>query len=155
MPNFTVVDLDEGGIDAAYPLVRTLTPEVSPAQWRDYACKARDKGGLLGLVADSGTLFGLLSYRIEESLQDGPVLSIRDFVTFELSGAAPGRRALCEAAEAVARKKGCTSVELRLASRGFADGGTAKAQGWTRLGHNLDAVVFAKHLDSGAPTAAP
>lgn len=147
MPIFSVVDIDENLFGAAYPLVRTVAPGVSVEQWSLYARKARMRGGLLGLIGAENTLFGLLTYRNEDNLRHGRIFHIDNFVTFELNRAAPGRRALCEAAEALARQQGCTAIELRLDSRGYADGGTAKAQGWLNLGHSLEAVVFTKSLE--------
>ena len=148
MPIFSVVDIDENLFDAAYPLVRTVAPGVSAEQWSAYAYTVRMRGGLLGLIGAENALFGLLAYRNEESLRHGRIFHIDNFVTFELNRAAPGRRALCEAAEALARKQGCAAIEIRLDGRGFADGGTAKAQGWLNLGHRLDAVVFTKSLEA-------
>jgi len=63
-----------------------------------------------------------------------------------LSRAAPGRAILLEAAEKLARDLGCTGLELRLSARGFADGCSARAQGWTSLGLSLDSVIFVKPL---------
>ena len=146
MAILTVVDIDEKLFDAAYPLIRTIAPEVSAEEWSDYAGKVRLCGGLLGLLGPDGTLFGIMTYRVEESLRRGQCLLIGDFVTFELNRAAPGRRALCSAAEALAREKGCTAIELRLDSRGYVDHSTVKAQGWASLGHSLDTVVFVKSL---------
>ena len=146
MPIFTVVDINENLFDAAYLLIRNIAPEVSPEQWSDYARKAELSGGLLGLVGTEGALFGLVTYRVEESLRRGRFLLIDNFVTFEFSRAAPGRHALCNAAEALAREHGCTAIEVRLDSRGFVDHVTAKAQGWLDLGHSLAAVVFVKFL---------
>ena len=157
MPIFSVVDMDENAIAAAYPLVRTVAPEVSAEQWSDYARKLYGAGGLLGLTGADGALFGFFSYRKGDTLRYGCVLHIDIFVTFELNRAAPGRRALCEAAETLARKQGCAAIEIRLDSRGFADSGSAKSQGWLSLGHRLEAVVFTKLLEAGieADTAAP
>ena len=148
MPIFSVVDMDEKLFEAAYPLVRTVAPGVSADQWLGYAHKVRRRGGLLALIGADNLLIGLLAYRGEESLRHGRIFHVDNFVTFELSRAAPGRRALCHAAEALARKQGCAAIEIRLESRGLADGGTAKAQGWLNLGHNLEAVVFTKTLDA-------
>ena len=149
MPIFSVVDMDENAAAAAYPLVRTAAPDVSAEQWLDFAGMVRMRGGLLGLMGPQSTLFGLLTYRNEESLRHGRTFVVDNFLTFELNRAAPGRRALCEAAETLARKQGCTSIEFRLDSRGYADGGTAKSQGWLSLGHRLEAVVFTKLLEAG------
>lgn len=155
MPIFTVVDINEKRFDAAYPLIRTVAPEVSAEQWSDYACKARRRGGLLGLVGSDGALFGLVTYRVEESLRRGRFLLIEDFVTFELNRAAPGRHALCNAAEVLAREQGCTAIEVRLDSRGFVDHTTVKAQGWMNLGHSLAAVVFVKFLAARVDLESP
>ena len=155
MAIFSVVDIDEKLFDAAYPLIRTVAPDVSAPQWSDYACKARMRGGLLGLIGAEDALFGLLTYRHEQSLRHGRIFHVDNFMTFELSRAAPGRRALCDAAEALARKQGCTSIEFRLDGRGYADGGTAKAQGWLTLGHSLEAVVFTKLLEAGGEVLEP
>ena len=155
MPIFSVVDIDENLFGAAYALARTALPEVSAKQWSDYARNARAQGGLLGLVGAQGTLFGFVSYRIGAALRHGRTLQIDHFVTLELSRSAPGRRALCGAVEALARKQGCTAIEVRMDSRGYADGGTAKAQGWTSLGHSLEAVVFTKSLEAGSEVLEP
>ena len=150
MPIFSVVDIDEKLFDAAYPLVRAVAPEVSAEQWLVYARKVRMRGGLLGLIGAENALFGLLTYRNEENLRRGRIFYVDNFVTFELNRAAPGRKALCEAAEALARKMGCTAIEIRQDSRGSADGGTTRTQGWSNLGHSLDAVLFTKLLDAGS-----
>ncbi len=155
MPIFSVVDMDENAFAAAYPLVRTVAPEVSAEQWSDYARKLGSEGGLLGLTGADGALFGFLSYRKGVTLRHGRVLHIDNFVTFELNRAAPGRQALCEAVEVLALKQGCTTIEIRLDSRGYADGGATKAQGWLNLGHSLDAVVFTKTLEAGGELLEP
>ena len=148
MPIFSVVDMDENAFSAAYPLVRTATPEVSVEQWLDYARKVRMRGGLLGLMGPQSTLFGLLTYRGEESLRHGRIFVVDNFLTFELNRAAPGRQALSDAAEALARKQGCNAIELRLDSRGFAIDRSAKARSWLDLGHTFQGVVFTKILDA-------
>lgn len=146
MPLFSVVDIDEKLFDAAFALVRTAMPDVSAKQWSDYARNACAHGGLLGLVGAQGALFGFLSYRIGESLRHGQVFHIDHFVTFELSRSNPARRALCEAAEALARAHGCGTIEVRISGNNYAVCGTAKAHCWQELGHVLDGVVFAKRL---------
>ena len=146
MPIFTVVDINENLFEATYPLIRTVAPDVSAKQWSDYARKVRLCGGLLGLAGAEGALFGLVTYRVEECLRRGRFLLIDNFVTFELNRAAPGRHALCNAAEVLAREQGCTAIEVRLDSGGYVDHTTVKAQGWIDLGHTLAAVVFVKFL---------
>lgn len=151
MPIFSVVDIDEKLLEAAYALVRTVMPDVSAIQWRDYASDARSRGGLLGLVGPQGNLFGFLTYRDEHSLRHGKTLHIDQFVTFELSRLAPGRRILYGAAESLALSRGCKAIELRLGKFGIAHGAVSKAQYWFDLGCSLDSMVFGKSLLSGLP----
>ena len=108
----------------------------------------RMRGGLLGLMGPDSTLFGLLTYRNEASLRHGRIFVVDNFLTFELNRAAPGRQALCDAAEVLAREQGCAAIEFRLDSRGYAIDRSAKARSWLDLGHSLEAVVFTKILDA-------
>lgn len=148
MPQFSVIDLKASQLDSAYPLVRTFAPEVPLKRWRDYGKRLLKDGGMLGLAGAEGMLFGVLSYRKQERLP-GPVLKVDDFVTFELSRAAPGRRMLCEAAEGLARDMGCVAVELRLSSRGFVTDDSSRALGWTSVDHRPEAVILAKQVPTG------
>jgi hypothetical protein len=153
MPLYSVVDIGENALDSVYPLVRTMAPEVSLEQWLDYARMAQRRGGLLGLFGPDGALFGFLAWRKETTLRRGTVLHVDKFVTFELSRAGDGRRALCEAAEALARREKCSAIDLRLGSRGYAGDAADKADGWTSLGHSLGGVIFTKSLAPDRLTA--
>lgn len=145
-PQFCVDELKASEADAAFPLVRAIAPEVTLDDWRDYVRRRSMQGGLLGLFGVDGALVGLLSYRFGERLRRGRVLALDDFVTFELSQGAPGRGALMEAAEDLARSLNCTELEVRIAARGFADADSAKASGWLTLGLAFDSVIFVKSL---------
>jgi len=145
-PQFCVDELKTSEADAAFPLVRAIAPEVTLDDWRDYVRRRSMQGGLLGLFGADGEVAGLLSYRLGERLRHGTVLALDDFVTFELSRNAPGRRALLAAAEDLARHLGCTGIELRIGARGIADPGSPRLRGWVSLGLDLDSVVFATDL---------
>jgi hypothetical protein len=145
-PQFYVDALEPVLADAAYPLVRSIAPEVTLEDWLDYVERRCREGGLKGLFDVNGALVGLFSYRFGERLRHGRVLALDDFVTFELSRAAPGRAALMAAAEELARSLGCTGIEVRIASRGFAEPDSPKASGWLALGLALDSVIFVKPL---------
>lgn len=145
-PVFYVDALTPVQADGGYPLVRSIAPEVTLEAWRDYVQRRYRSGGLLGLKDENDCIIGLLSYRLGERMRHGLVLTLDDFVTFELSQAAPGRAALLEAAEKLGRDLGCTGLELRVGSRGLADEQSSKARGWTALGLALDAVIFVKPL---------
>lgn len=145
-PVFYVDALTPAQADGAYPLVRSIAPEVTVEGWRDYVQRRYRAGGLLGLHDENDCIVGVLSYRLGERMRHGLVLALDDFVTFELSKAAPGRAALLEAAERLGRELGCTGLELRVGARGLADPQAPKAQGWISLGLELDSIVLVKPL---------
>ena len=145
-PQFYVVGLGLEEADAAYPLVRSIAPEVGPDDWRRYVRRRCHDGGFKGLFDSNDILIGLFSYRFGERLRQGRVLALDDFVTFELSQAAPGRKLLMAIAETYARHRGCTGVEVRIGARGMADAQSPKATGWLNLGFDLESVVFVKSL---------
>jgi hypothetical protein len=145
-PQFSLGELCAVEAGVAYPLVRAIAPEVRLADWLDYAERRCREGGLLGLFGADGCLIGLTSYRLGERLRHGRVLALDEFVTFELSQAAPARKFLLEAAEDLARSLGCTGLEVRVGARGMVDGGSSKATGWVSLGLALDSAVFVKGL---------
>lgn len=145
-PQFYVVGLGIEEADDAYHLIRSIAPEVGPHGWRNYVRRRCREGGFKGLFDDSGILVGLFSYRLGERLRQGRVLALDDFVTFELSEAAPGRKLLMAMAEKLARHLGCTGIEVRISGRGVTDPDSAKAGGWLALGMALESVVFVKSI---------
>jgi hypothetical protein len=149
-PQFCVEELKTSEADSAFPLIRAIAPEVSIEDWRDYVRRRSMQGGILGLLGADGEISGLLSYRLGERLRHGTVLALDDFVTFELSQDAPGRRALLAAAKELAKELGCTGIELRIGPRGIADAASPKVGGWVSLGLDLDSVMFATKLSKPA-----
>lgn len=145
-PVFYVGGLTPAQADGAYPLVRAIAPEVTLDGWRDYVQRRCRVGGLLALRDERDGIIGLLTYRLGERMRHGLVLALDDFVTFELSQAAPGRAALLEAAERLGRELGCAGLELRIGARGLADPSAPKAQGWMSLGLELNSIVLVKAL---------
>lgn len=145
-PQFYVVGLGLAEAGAAYPIIRAIAPEISLDDWLDYVRRRGREGGFIGLFDEGGTMVGLASYRICERLRHGRVLTLDDFVTFELSRSAPARAALMAAAEDRARLLGCAGIEVRAGARGLADTDGRKARGWLALGLTLDSVVFVKSL---------
>jgi hypothetical protein len=147
MRRFTVSDLADDQLESAYAPIRTLAPDVSLERWLTYARALQQRGGILGLFGGDGMLFGLLTYRRDDCLRYGPVMLVDNFVTFELNRASPGRKALCEAIEALARAQACAAVRMIVGGRGHIVAGSAKTSGWIALGHNAEAIVLTKRLD--------
>lgn len=153
MSQFRVRELADVELEPAFALVRTHAPGVTLNRWLDYARGLEARGGVLGLFGEAGALFGLLTFREQPCLRYRQVLLVELFVVFELSSAAPGRRALCEAAEELARERECAAVMFVVGSKGYADAGSEKAQRWNAQGHFVDKVILTKELVDAA--AAP
>ena len=111
--------LNTSEAEEAFPLVRAIAPEITLDDWREYVRRRSMQGIMLGLIGADGEVCGLVSCRLGERLRHGTVLALDDFVTFELSVAAPARKALLAAAEDLARDQGCAGLELRIGSRGI------------------------------------
>ena len=134
-------------LDDAYGLIRSMAPGVTHAQWLRFARSIAAKGGILGVFGAGGSMFGLLTWRKEECLRYGTVLLVENFVTFELSRAAPARRALTDAVNALACEEACSAVRLIVSGRTIVDSASARTQGWTSLGLEPDEVVFTRTTD--------
>ena len=129
---------------------------VRPSEdlWQSLAATRLADGGILGLYGGDGALTGLLSWREEQRLAHGKVLAVQDFVVFELSRAAPGRRALCDAAEKLARARNCDAIEFRVPAKLSGECLPARLAGWLELGHGIDSLVLLKPLRPTAPRLA-
>ncbi|MDT9600885.1 hypothetical protein [Sphingosinicella rhizophila] len=148
---FSVSELRKDQIPEAYALIRMAAPEVAFQRWREFAdALIADGGGILGVFAGDWTLHGLATYEVDDVLRHGRTMKVDTVVTFELNRLAPARKALCEGLERRAAELGCAAMMLAMRSRGYADGRSDKAEGWTALGLDLDGVTFAKVVQPGA-----
>ena len=155
MSRFTVVHLHENRLDEALPLVRTAAPLVTAERWRQFSRSLRDSdGGILAAFAGDGRAHGVAAYRLEESLVHGRTLRVEPMVTFELSRSARARAALCQALELLALAKGCDSLIISTASRGYADPQSPKTGAWATLEFDLASVALVKRLAPRRPAAA-
>ena len=144
MPQFTVAELRPDQLDDAYPLIRAVAPNATPAEWRAYIEDMTARGGtVLALTSGNETLHGLLTVHRQRSLRHGEILFVNNFVTFELSRSAPGRRALCAAVEDMARRTGAGAIHLLVANRGQAEV-TPVSRAWAELGYGLEGALLCK-----------
>lgn len=148
MDRFTATHLEREQLGEGWPLIRTSAPELSAADWTHFAERLLAAGGgVLGVRAADGRLHGLATYRVEEALRSGRTLGADNIVTFELHRDAPARGTLLAALERVARAFGCVSLSVSMASRGYAERNSHKADGWRMFGLQLIEVAFAKRVD--------
>jgi len=119
MSYFAVITIGPDEAEQVYALIRTLAPEVPPDLWTAFVASCREPGELLGLRAPDGGIFGMTSYRIEECTRLGRVMLVDNFLTVELSRAAPGRTLLTSRLEEIAAAQHCTVVRQVTACGGW------------------------------------
>ena len=113
MPEYCVVDIGEDHLDAAYFLVRSIIPDLTREEWVNRARALRETGGIVGLGAPDGTLFGIMTFQKQQTLRHGPTLAIETLAVFELAGRGNGRRKLLEAARRAAGRLDCAAVAYK------------------------------------------
>jgi len=144
---FRLSHLDSDQVRQAYALVRIGAPETTLEQWQAYAeSLGGSGGGVLGVFAGDNTIHGVATYLPETSLRHGRILRIDNFVTFELSHAAPARQALCEGLNLLAKGLGCDAVTLTLSGRSYSEATCPKCDGWIALGLEPDGMTFARKV---------
>lgn len=116
MPDFEIAPLQESRIAETYPLVRMARPSLSALEWQAEARSRLRDGGILTLVAPSGTIQGLAAW---QDAPDSSALEVDTFVVFELSRRAPARQALCNALQVLAMERNKSAVQFPLGSMGL------------------------------------
>ena len=101
----------------ALPLVQATWPEVNLASWLSFVrfFNGEDPDSrMLAMRDSSGYLCGILAYRLDHDLRDGPMLSIPLFTAVDVANSLQTVRALLDIARARASELGCAGVQIRL-----------------------------------------
>lgn len=127
-PLLAVSELPRERLALAWPLVRAAGRNLDLAGWQA-ACEglAERGGGVLGVEADGGMLYGVATYEPRRKPRTGKVLQVDILLSFELSGRAPVRHALCNALFDFARRLDCDALSVALPNRGFVEHATVFA----------------------------
>ncbi|MGQ9368129.1 hypothetical protein [Azospirillum sp. ST 5-10] len=114
---FIAKPLDRGQIDQAFPLVRTIAPELTVERWRAYAGAAIGRRGgaaatrgIMTVQNDRGYIHGLFSYSVEENLRCGRILVVDDFIVLDLFDVAAAASTLLRSMDGLARSLSCRSI---------------------------------------------
>jgi len=116
---FTTVSVNDRRIAEALPLIRTTWPGVGLDAWHSFVQSFKGKNapahsGVIALIDGSGGLCGVLAYRRELDLADGPILFVRLFSAIDLRNSSMPVRALLNAAIGQAQRHGCRSIHICL-----------------------------------------
>lgn len=146
MPELSLLHLNENELARAYPLIRS-DARVSPERWEAFGRELiAGGGGIIAVEAGDACLHGVAAFRRLGSLRHELSLQVEILIAFELSHAAPVRRALCVALEDLARKTGCGSIVFTTAARTCADPRSRGRLAWERLGLQMETVGFVRQL---------
>lgn len=112
MPDLVVSAIDEDELPFVWPLVRAGGYDLGLPGWLIDGRSLIARGGtIFAARATDSMFFGVATCEAVE-LDRARVLEVATFVTFELSGDAPVRRALADAVEALSRQLGCAAVAV-------------------------------------------
>jgi GNAT superfamily N-acetyltransferase len=150
--SFVARDLADTAVPQALPLLRATWPTIDLAAWENFAgsfrCGGREPAAAItGLFDAAGGLCGLFASRTEPGLCDGRILAVPLFTVMDIGNSLDPVRALLDAAEAKAKKQGCATVQIRLASE---QSGLSKRL--RRLGlEHLDTLYLYLSTDGSGP----
>jgi hypothetical protein len=113
---FVAANLTHGQISEALPLIRATWPNIDLETWRNFAKTFTDQttAGAVALIDASSALCGILVYRLEPDLHDGPIFSVPLFSAVDMHNSRAPVGALLEAAIERARDTGCRCLHIRL-----------------------------------------
>jgi hypothetical protein len=119
--SFDAIILSGGLIPLALPLVRATWPVVDMAAWQTYVQFFNDRApgaesGVLGLRDEARCLCGVLAFRLDRDVVEGPVLAVPLFTAADVANSPRTIRALLDAAETRALDLGCMAVRIHLAN---------------------------------------
>ncbi|HEY0833176.1 MAG TPA: hypothetical protein VGE72_04620 [Azospirillum sp.] len=121
---FTAKPLGLRQIDQAYPLVRTIAPDLEVERWRGFATALTGlsrasgaPGGIMTAQNERGYIHGLFSYSVRADLHYGQVLAVDNFIVLDLFNPAGAASVLLKAMEDVARAHHCAAIHTALPER--------------------------------------
>ncbi len=152
-PKFVVAPLALDKIPLAYPLVRSLSAQVSADRWQSFAGALTAGGGTRGGVFAAeehfgGYLYGVCTYVVEEDLLHGLTLKVEHFVTLDFISRTSAAQSLIEGLENLARRLRCNALHVTLHAAPGTDllGGGAVLRLFEERGHDVDAVRTSKTM---------
>jgi len=120
MSEFVVDLLTRQRVMEVYPIVRQIAPGLTLKAWQRHAAVLlRDRSGGRGIIlirrASQRFPCGLCSFRLDEDLRHGRILTAEDATVMTTLGAREAYDALVQGIEQVATSRHCTAVRWLLA----------------------------------------
>jgi hypothetical protein len=154
-------------VDQAFPLIQAIAPRIGLEEWRAFAQAllatgageaepaAIPAGGILVAEDGRGYLAGLVAYRVQHDLVQGPILVAEHFVAFDFFERDRIAEALARALEGLATGHRCAAVHTVL-PEGAERGRRAWLEDMLRLrGHKPHCFALRKALAGGLAAPQP
>ncbi|WP_207480821.1 hypothetical protein [Arenibaculum pallidiluteum] len=145
-------------VDQAFPVIRTIAPDLGLDSWRgfaaatldDDACSGDEAGrGIMTVQNGRGYIHGLFTYRCAATLLNGRTLHAENLVVLDLFDPAAAAEELLRAMERTARRLNCSTIETLLPEACAAVPGVGS---WLipclhAAGHERERLRFSRRLD--------
>jgi hypothetical protein len=146
--SFQVAALSDDQVAQAFPLIQATWPSAELGAWQSFVRFFNDRTmgehtGVLAVRDPSGSICGILAYRLDRDLRAGRMLAVQLFTAVDLANSPRTVRALLDAAEARAAALGCAGVQIRL----YGDQ-SGLASRLRRLGLSCEGDLFWKRIES-------
>lgn len=156
---YVLATLDRRHIDQAFPLVRTVCPDLDPQTWRAFAERhvpveptpgcGPTPTGIMTVRNASGHIYGLFCYAIAHDLRHGPTLAVSHLIVIDLFDVRVAVDALLDGMDYLASPLGCRAIHVDLSDpmTNSDRSRTAIIAHLRRSGHRFDAVRFCKTVN--------
>lgn len=150
----SVAPLEREQIGQAFPLVRTVAPNLTFEQWVQVAGSLTnphhfDSRGILVATGTSGHFYGLCLYRVEPA-QELKRIIVHYLVTFGIGRHTPVSRSLVNAIDGLASRLGCGGVQSSVAT-----GQRDVLACLEAAGHRAHQVEFFKNFGEAGSSSGP
>lgn len=153
---FTAKELTAEQVAQAFPLIQSAVPHLTLERWNgfvDLVAKLasgaeRRQAGIMTIQNNRGYIHGLFSYTVEASLHHGRVLSIDNFVAFDMVDRDKAIEAMFEAMDDIAYGLGCQAIHVRLPERVATppNGRQGLLRKFEEANHRIETVGLCKDL---------
>jgi hypothetical protein len=119
---FAAKELTGGQVAQAFPLIQSVAPHLTLEQWNCFVDLVTNlaggvqhpQAGIMTIQNNRGYIQGLFSYTVEANLNHGRVLSIDNFVAFDLVDRDKAIEAMFGAMDDIAYGLGCHAIHVHL-----------------------------------------
>ena len=141
-------------VEQAYPLVQTVSEEVSLKKWHAYADAYLNRGskgsigesGIVCVENEQGYIHGLLGFRVDMTLRWGRTLICEHLIALHLVNAEPIITTIIEKMDALARDLECEAIHVT-GLHAYSTARTIHPGLLLNVGYELETIGFCRRLE--------